>query len=224
MTEESPPPAPKHEISQGVEALLGLVSVLLIGYAWSLPADSEVRRLVGIYDWGFCAYFLFIFLRRFRRATNKRRYFMPWGLFDLLSAVPAVESLRFARVFRIIRVYRLLSAAASLRKLFRTNPREATYSIAGGTIACALILLTIMVLAFESRHPEALITTAGDALWWSVVTMSTVGYGDLYPITTGGRVCAVLLMLVGIGVFGVIAGAFADLMMRINKANRTDDS
>ena len=217
MSDSPPPPQRKAGISQGVEALLGLVSVILIGYAWSLESNSEVRRLIGIYDWGFCAYFLVLFVRRFREAENKRRYMLPGGIFDLLSAVPAIESLRFARIFRVIRIYRLLLAAASLRRLFRENPREATYSIAGGTIACALVVLTILVLAFETRHPEATITTAGDALWWSVVTMSTVGYGDLYPVTTGGRICAVMLMFVGIGVFGVIAGAFADFMVRMGR-------
>ncbi len=210
-------PTPKDGVGQGVEALLGLVSVALVGYAWSLPPESEVRRLVEIYDFGFCAYFFLAFIERFRAAENKRKYMMPWGILDLLSAIPAIESLRFARVFRIVRVYRLLIAAHSLRKMFGKNPREATYSIAGGTIACALISLSILVLHFESQHVDAKIATAGDALWWSVVTLSTVGYGDLYPITTGGRICAAVLMIVGIGVFGVIAGTFADLLMRINR-------
>lgn len=218
----SDPPAPaKDGVSQGVEALLGLVSVALVGYAWSLPADSQVRYLVEIYDFGFCAYFFMAFVNRFRAAEDKRKYMMPWGILDLLSAIPAVESLRFARVFRIVRVYRLLMAAHSLRKMFGKNPREATYSIAGGTIACALISLSILVLHFESQHAEANIATAGDALWWSVVTLSTVGYGDLYPITTGGRICAAILMIVGIGVFGVIAGAFADLLMRLSRGPKT---
>jgi voltage-gated potassium channel len=218
----SDPPVPaKDGVSQGVEALLGLVSVALVGYAWSLPAESEVRRLVEIYDFGFCAYFFLAFVKRFREAESKRKYMLPWGILDLLSAIPAIESLRFARVFRIVRVYRLLIAAHSLRKMFGKNPREATYSIAGGTIACALISLTILVLHFESQHADAKILTAGDALWWSVVTLSTVGYGDLYPITTGGRVCAAILMIVGIGVFGVIAGSFADLLMRLNRGAKS---
>ena len=62
--------------------------------------------------------------------------------------------------------------------------------------------------------------TYWDCVYFLMVTMSTVGYGDLYPVTTGGRVCAVMLMFVGIGVFGVIAGIFADFMMRMGRQPR----
>ena len=68
---DTPTPAPQRSgIGQGVEALLGLVSVALIGYAWSLEANSEVRRLIGFYDWGFCIYFFALFVRRFRDAED----------------------------------------------------------------------------------------------------------------------------------------------------------
>ena len=57
-----------------------------------------------------------------------------------------------------------------------------------------------------------MITEFGDALWWSIVTISTVGYGDSFPITTGGRIVAVLLILIGVGVFGYVAGFMANIL------------
>jgi voltage-gated potassium channel len=68
------------------------------------------------------------------------------------------------------------------------------------------------VLQFESQDPNATITNAVDVLWWSVVTMSTVGYGDFYPVTVGGRFMATFLMFVGIGIFVMMAGIFADML------------
>jgi voltage-gated potassium channel len=68
------------------------------------------------------------------------------------------------------------------------------------------------VLQFEFQDPTANIKDAADVLWWLIVTMSTVGYGDFYPLTVGGRFMAALLMFVGIGLFSMLAGVFADTL------------
>ena len=68
------------------------------------------------------------------------------------------------------------------------------------------------VLHFESQNSTANLINAADVLWWSIVTMSTVGYGDFYPVTIGGRFMAVLLMFCGIGLFAMLAGVFADML------------
>ena len=79
------------------------------------------------------------------------------------------------------------------------------------------------VLHFESQDPTANIKSASDVLWWSIVSMSTVGYGDFYPVTVGGRFMAVLLMFCGIGLFAMLAGVFADMLRSatIDIANKT---
>jgi voltage-gated potassium channel len=72
---------------------------------------------------------------------------------------------------------------------------------------------TVAVLGFESEVPEANIQSGPDALWWSIVTMSTVGYGDFYPSTPGGRLAALMLMTVGIGIYGVLTSYLASLFL-----------
>ena len=72
---------------------------------------------------------------------------------------------------------------------------------------------TVAVLGFESSAPEANIQSGSDALWWSIVTMSTVGYGDFYPSTAGGRLAALTLMTVGIGIYGVLTSYLAHFFL-----------
>jgi voltage-gated potassium channel len=69
------------------------------------------------------------------------------------------------------------------------------------------------VLHFESVAPNGNISTAHDALWWSITTITTVGYGDFFPVTTEGRVVAVLLMITGVGSFATLAGLLASVFM-----------
>ena len=69
------------------------------------------------------------------------------------------------------------------------------------------------MLQFESRSPDANITTGGDALWWSAVTITTVGYGDFFPVTTLGRLTGVFVMLAGVGIIGALASILASLLV-----------
>ena len=84
------------------------------------------------------------------------------------------------------------------------------------TLLTAIVILTfssIAVLQFESRSPDANITTGGDALWWAIVTMTTVGYGDYYPVTSLGRLTGVVVMFTGVGIIGALASILASVLV-----------
>jgi hypothetical protein len=84
------------------------------------------------------------------------------------------------------------------------------------TILLAAMILSvssIVVLQFESRAPDANITTGGDALWWAIVTITTVGYGDFYPVTALGRITGVFVMFAGVGIIGALASILASLLV-----------
>ncbi len=84
-----------------------------------------------------------------------------------------------------------------------------TILLAGMVLSTA----SILILQEESRSPEANIKTGGDALWWGVVTITTVGYGDYYPVTTLGRMTAFFVMVAGIGIIGALASILASLLV-----------
>jgi voltage-gated potassium channel len=77
----------------------------------------------------------------------------------------------------------------------------------------ALTTATVAVLEVESAVPQANIRSGGDAFWWALVTLATVGYGEYYPVTIPGRIAAVVLMTVGVGVFGMLASYLANLFL-----------
>jgi voltage-gated potassium channel len=72
---------------------------------------------------------------------------------------------------------------------------------------------SVLVLQFESRSPDANITTGGDALWWGFVTITTVGYGDEYPVTTLGRLVGIFVMFAGVGIIGALASILSSLLV-----------
>jgi voltage-gated potassium channel len=84
------------------------------------------------------------------------------------------------------------------------------------TILLTILVLTVasvLVLQFESQSPDANIHSGGDALWYSLVTITTVGYGDRYPVTLAGRITAMFIMFMGVGIIGALSSILASLLV-----------
>jgi voltage-gated potassium channel len=113
---------------------------------------------------------------------------------------PGLQSLRLLRVTRLLRLLRLYRVVSFARRAFTP---------AGLPWILGLALLTIIVSAevFEAVEPDR---SFWDGIWWAVVTLTTVGYGDVYPVTNTGRAVGIVLMIIGIGVFAFVTGAVAE--------------
>jgi voltage-gated potassium channel len=133
---------------------------------------------------------------------------MKWGRIDLVSSIPNVDFLRAGRTLRLIRLLRILRAFRSTKHLVThvfQNRVQGAFTTVVILAALLIIFSYISILQFETA-PESNIKTAEDALWWSYVTITTVGYGDKFPVTTEGRVVGVILMTAGVGLFGTFTG------------------
>lgn len=194
---------------------------LLIDTFFHLP--PEISKALSYIDNGICMVFLIDFIVQFRRAPNKWRY-MRWGWIDIVASIPTFDFMRAGRLLRAIRIIRLIRAFRSTRHIvkhvFRNRVKGTLTSVA---LVAVMVLLfsTIAILQFETA-PNSNIKTAGDAIWWSYVTMTTVGYGDKYPVTTEGRIIAAILMTVGVGLFGTFT-AFVSSWFVKGDAERSEN-
>lgn len=205
MSNEAKPQEP-------VSALSIVIIILSIYILLAMIADTffrlpeNVSHVLAIVDDGICIVFLIEFLMRFRRAESKWK-FMKWGWIDLLSSIPSFDVFRYGRALRLFRLLRILRAFQSTRQLIRhimRKRKEGTFAAAGLVAVLMLIFASIAILQVETS-PDSNIKTGEDALWWAFSTITTVGYGDHYPVTTEGRFIAVVLMTVGVGLFGTFA-------------------
>ncbi|TAA47800.1 potassium channel family protein [Corallincola spongiicola] len=186
---------------------------LIIQSLFELPA--EVVDILDIADNAICLIFMTDFFIRWYRADN-RKQFMKWGWIDFISSIPMIDPLRYARVVRIVRVMRILRAVRSTKVLISYAMRHKTES--SFTLVCTVSLLMIIfaaiaILQLEQGVEGANVETGADALWWSFVTITTVGYGDYYPVSIGGRIIAAMLMVAGVGLFGTFTGFVASWLL-----------
>lgn len=204
---------------QFIVLVLSLVVLGALGVDTLVSLPPEISRILHFADTAVCAVFLLDFILRFRSAPSKTA-FLKWGWIDLLASIPAIavtgtDTLRWGRLVRVLRLLRLLRSLRSIHRLFSMLfQKKAEGGIA--TVVLTMFLLisfsSVSVLVFE-RTPDANIRSAGDAVWWSVTTITTVGYGDKYPVTTEGRILAMMLMLAGVGLFGTLSGIVATFFL-----------
>ena len=191
---------------------LAIFSVVLVflDYSSLINLSAMPWEMVDHVIWGI---FTIDYVTRFAISKEKKRFFKE-NIFDLIAILPFNEVLsifRVSRIFRIARLARLTRLTKGLR-LFRAfgflgvlKRRLDKFLHTNGFIyvlysAGALILASSIAMSYLENK------TFGDALWWSIVTTTTVGYGDISPATPAGRIIAVILMLFGIGLIGMLTG------------------
>lgn len=207
---------------QKITALQIVVLVLSVYVLVAMTADilldlrPEISELLFFIDNIVCGVFILEFLTLLYKAPDKLDYIKKGGWLDLISSIPTVGYFRFARVAKIIRLTRILKAFNTIRSLashLYTNKIEATFTSLGVVTIMTMIISSITILYTEDV-PHGNIKNAEDALWWTVTTVTTVGYGDLYPVTRMGRIISVLLMLSGITMFSSITALIASYFVK----------
>lgn len=205
-----------YEIFIGILSVLSIVNLVLL-YAIN---DANLDTVLFVMNAILSGVFLIDFTFRLFTAESKSGYFFRgFGWADLLASLP-FQRVKILRIFRLVRVFRLLRAYG-VKNIGRSLLKDRASSA-----LLTLLLMGIFVLEFgslwilnvEQFAPGANITSASDALWYTIVTISTVGYGDRYPVTNQGRVIGSLIILVGVAIFGTFTGYLANLFLAPSKS------
>jgi voltage-gated potassium channel len=214
---------PNHPTYELFIGFLTVLSIIVVFVRLFVPTPQVDDILTGT-DTLLCLIFLFDTFRSWFNAPDRRAYVfgpvpgrtVPDGIVDFMGSIPGFFALRVLRLFRLRRVARDLrdrDAADIVADLVERRAQVAGYLVAVAAILVMLIGSSVMA-SVEPNAPGSNIKTGGDAFWWAFVTITTVGYGDRYPVTPEGRIVGMLTMAVGIGIFGVLTSFLAQWFLR----------
>jgi voltage-gated potassium channel len=205
-------------------ALLSIVSVVLVGLRWLGVGYFTPETLALFYDLDslICYVFLAHFTYGWFRASDKRAFFKA-NWFYLPGSLPMVEQLRWARLIQLYRVIQLLRSNPDMLAIVH---RERNETRLAGILLLFFLQIgvgTALIYWVEGDQPGSQIHNAYDAFWWTLVTLSTIGYGDIVPQTEEGRFVASLMIIFGVGLFSALSGFMASLFLQPNKGEGEAD-
>jgi len=187
--------------------LMGTAIVFLAAYAWQVIGNIEGRQagLLEAIMWITWAIFAADYAANLSLAANRKRWFVL-NLHELL-----IVALPFFRPLRLLRLVTLLSV---VHRTVGETLRGRVVTYVAGSAVLLVFVGALAVLDVEQNAPDAKILTFADAAWWAITTITTVGYGDLFPVTPMGRLVAAALMMSGIAVLGVVTASIASWLVQ----------
>jgi voltage-gated potassium channel len=182
------------------------LSVIVLFYLVPLP--ERVRDVLYFLNYVDALILLFDFAVRLRRAPRKLHYLLPLGLLDLLGSLPGLPLLRLLRLPSLVIHWRELRHRTSVELRHAARARLAESTLLSGILVVLLVTGVggMAMVYVEAPAAGSNIKTGADALWYALVTIATVGYGDRYPVTAAGRLIGSAMILVGVGIFSVLTG------------------
>jgi voltage-gated potassium channel len=224
MNETQPTHSERPSLFQCIILVLSIYVLCVVFIQTVIKLSPETNLLLDYIDSLICVVFLFDFFFHLYKAPSKRA-FLKWGWMDLISSIPMVGVLRWGRITRVVRILRLLRAFRSSKILITYLFQHRAHSTFATVTLISLVLMIFSSIAMLHVETEtgSNIKTPGDALWWSFATITTVGYGDKYPVTPQGRIVAVILMIAGVGLFATFTGYLSSFFLESAQKKNEED-
>ena len=204
-----------YELFIAALSVLSIFNLFLIVWVEQTSGDPVIAQIALIMDIPLTLIFLADFAYRMKTAHSRSRYFFrQFGWADLLASVPFPN-------FKILRTFRIFRAGRMMREHGAKRLISTFLADRAGSALLTIIFLLFIVIEFgslfvywaEHKDANANIKTASDAVWWAYITITTIGYGDYYPVTNEGRFWALLVAAAGVGLFGVLTGYLANAFL-----------
>jgi voltage-gated potassium channel len=205
----------RHEIAWELTFALLAVAYVIVGFAEESPAINATETLLT---------FVFVaeFVSRFG-ATDQRGAYLRGHWIDLLALMPTARGLRLLRLARLLRLVRAFAGLYRALSSVQALGQHRGLALLMVAWAAVMVICSLALYAAENGV-NAAVGSPLDALWWGIVTLTTVGYGDITPVTGEGRLAASALMLLGIGLFSAITAIVTSFLLSDGAAARTPDA
>ncbi|HSQ89305.1 potassium channel family protein [Romboutsia sp.] len=209
-------------------ALFSVVIALVLVLQLTMNLSYETQRLLGAIDFVIWIIFVIDYVVRLYKSRNKRR-FIKRNLIDLISIIPLYSIFRVFKTLNILKIGRLarLSELSQVVRVLaiikRTNKNLSEFMKTNNfdhTIGIAMIIIFVgsVIMSYVEN------ISMGDALWWSIVTVTTVGYGDISPASSLGRIVASILMIMGIGFIGSLTSTLSTYFVKQEEKKYKDEN
>lgn len=206
-----------YDVAAGIMAIMAVLIVML---EFSRTLTESQMKIVNIADKIVYVVFVLDYFVRLFTSKNKKRFFKH-NIIDLIAILPLgyITSQTFGSVFKLIKVISyILRLIGNIKEILFTNG----FIYALGSTVIITIMGSIGIYIFEDGISET-ITDYGDALWWSFVTVTTVGYGDISPSTGAGRFIACILMITGIGFLSMLTSTISTFFFSVLERRKLED-
>lgn len=185
--------------------ILSVYVLAALGWQTFGHQTAAQYKVLNYIDFGVCFVFLADFIQRFRRAENKTK-FMKWGWIDLICSIPAFGPISWDKYYHVLRMVRASRSLKYIVDIFCSHKATSKFVDCCIISVAFLFFSAIGVFNCEKHAEGANIKTTSDAIWWSMATITTIGYGDRYPVSDCGRAFAVFVMVGGVGLYASFTG------------------
>lgn len=203
-----------------------LVSVIAFSVETLPTLSPDVRQMLWWVEVATMAIFTIEYVLRLFVADSPRRFALSFfGIIDLIAILPFylslgvdLRSVRVLRVLRLLRIFQVGRYMEALERLQRAGRMVREELVLFIVVSLALIYLSAVgVYYFEHNTQPEQFASVFHSLWWAVVTLTTVGYGDVYPVTLGGRLFTFVVLFLGLGIVAIPTGLIASSLSKVRE-------
>lgn len=212
--------------------LLILISVVTFSMETIPDLEPQTRLILRYIEIFTVIIFTIEYLLRVYIAQNKLKFiFSFYGIIDFLAILPfylavgvdlrSLRALRFLRLFRILKLVRYNKAMNQFSRAIKSAKEQIFLFI---FITLILVYFSAVgIYYFENQAQPEHFSSIFDSLWWAIITLTTVGYGDVYPITVGGKVFTFFILMIGLGIVAIPTGIISSALTNSVDKNDTDE-
>lgn len=204
-------------------SVVSIINLVLVVLGPRVDMNQKLLEVIYIINGILTLFFIIDFSYRFFTTDSKKNYFFKnWGWTDLLACIPTFRIFRLFRIVKAVRLMRIFGLKNMMYEIIDNRADSALYLAIFGIILVAEIA-GVTVLYAELQNASANITDASDAVWWVMVTLTTVGYGDQFPVTAVGRIGGIFVMFSGVALIGVLASYLSSFFMEESTPRESED-